>query len=515
MGQGKHRPVKLLPERRKYLIRNVRGIPSEAVLRRCEALLLMLPAGESSELERWPFGAVVGRERARIPRSAGGVWTASLPNARATRLVVGELPRAADAFQQLTLAARVVREVVALEPRTVALGAVARGAPDPAPAAALLSALLAATEAQPQQKSRPPRAWQPAEVLVCGPTDVATTLAVEDGAHLARWLTALPPNVLYPGSYRRALKTLAARFGWRMQVYTEAALKRLGAGAFIAVARGSRRRDAALVRLQYRPRAGQRAGRPVALLGKGICFDTGGHNLKSAKSMLDMHIDMAGSAVAVGALAALSASHFPRPVDAWLALAENRIGPAAYTQQDVLTAANGTTIQVTHTDAEGRLVLADSLALASRTAPAGIVDFATLTGACVYALTERLSGAFTNRPALREVLERAGARSGERVHAFPMPADFDQDLDSPVADVVQCLLDGKGDHIYAARFLSRFVGAGIPWAHIDLSSAARTGGLAHVTRPLTGFGVRFAVALLADAEFHRALRAPPAAAARA
>jgi leucyl aminopeptidase len=296
-----------------------------------------------------------------------------------------------------------------------------------------------------------------------------------------------------------------------MRVYGEAALRRLGAGAFTAVARGSVRRDAALVRLEYRPRGrGAPRAAPIALLGKGICFDTGGHNLKSAKSMLDMHIDMAGSAVVVGALAALTAIDYPRPVDAWLALAENRIGPAAYTQQDVVTAANGTTIQVTHTDAEGRMVLADSLALASRSSPSLIVDFATLTGACVYALTERLSGAFTNRPQLRELLERAGARSGERVHAFPTPSDFDQDLDSPVADTVQCLIDGKGDHIYAARFLSHFVGAGIPWAHIDLSSASRPGGLAHVPRPLTGFGVRFTLALLADPDLHRALRRSPA-----
>ena len=152
------------------------------------------------------------------------------------------------------------------------------------------------------------------------------------------------------------------------------------------------------------------------------------------------------------------------------------------------------------------MVLADTLALASRTAPVCILDFATLTGACVYALTERLSGVFTNRPALREFLEAAGTRSGERVWGFPMPPDFDQDLDSPVADVVQCLLEGKGDHIYAARFLSRFVGKGIPWAHVDLSSASRPGGLAHVTSTLTGFGVRLTLALLADDEFHRALK---------
>ncbi len=508
MGQGKARPVKLLPERRKSLIRQVSAIPSESQLRRCEAVLMLLAPGADAALGRWPGGAALRRERARRPRAAGSVWSALLPGAAPTRVVVGELPAGADAFQQLSLAARVVRDGLAQEPRRVALGAPTTGRPDPSPPGALLAALLAATEGQPQQKSRPARTFQPAEVLVCGPTDVATALAVEDGAHLARWLTALPPNVLFPGSYRRALKALAARHGWRMQVYSEAALRRLGAGAFVAVASGSRRRDAALVRLQYRPRgAARRGGRPIALLGKGICFDTGGHNLKSAKSMLDMHIDMAGSAVAVGALAALTASGYPRPVDAWLALAENRIGPAAYTQQDVLTAANGTTIQVTHTDAEGRMVLADSLALASRTAPACIIDFATLTGACVYALTERLSGAFTNRPGLRALLERAGERSGERLHAFPMPADFDQDLDSPVADVVQCLIDGKGDHIYAARFLSRFVGSGIPWAHIDLSSAMRTGGLAHVARPITGFGVRLAVALLADEEFHRALGA--------
>jgi leucyl aminopeptidase len=507
--------VKLLPERRKYLIRNARASPSAGVLGRADALLLMLPAEAAGELSRWPFGAALARERARQPRSAAQVWSATLPTARATRAVIGELGHGADAFQQLSLAARMVRELAALEPRSVAL-ACAGPASDPAPVAALLSALLAATESQPQLKSRKPRSWQPHQLIVCGAADAGATLAVEDGAHLARWLTALPPNVLYPASYRRALATLARRHGWRMRVYGEAALRRLGAGAFTAVARGSLRRDAALVRLEYRPRAGRGAGRepPIALLGKGICFDTGGHNLKSAKSMLDMHIDMAGSAVAVGALAALTATGYPRPVDAWLALAENRVGPAAYTQQDVVTAVNGTTIQVTHTDAEGRMVLADSLALASRSGPALILDFATLTGACVYALTERMSGAFTNRPQLREVLERAGSHSGERVHAFPTPADFDQDLDSPIADTVQCLLDGKGDHIYAARFLSRFVTAGIPWAHIDLSSASRAGGLAHVPRTLTGFGVRFTLALLADPELHRALKRPRAARGR-
>ena len=504
--------MKLLPERRKYLIRNVPGAPSAALVRRSDALLLIVPAGAATPFTGLLYADALHRERARLPRAPGSSWSLTLPTPRGARVVVGELAEDAEAFQRLTLAAQMVRELVAVEPRVVvgaALRAGGGGSDDPAAVGALLAALLAATESRPTAKSKPPRAWQPTELVLAGPLDIATALAVEDGAHLARWLTALPPSVLFPASYRRALATLARRHGWRMTVLNERALKRLGAGAFTAVARGSRDRDAALVRLEYRPKKRPRAGaaaRTIALVGKGICFDTGGHNIKSAKSMYDMHIDMAGSAVAVGALAALAASDYPGPVDAWLAIAENRIGPNAYTQQDVVTAANGVTIQVAHTDAEGRMVLADTLALASRTKPACIIDFATLTGACVYALTERLSGVFTNEPKLRDLLEAAGTRSGERVWGFPMPKDFDQDLDSPVADIVQCLLDGKGDHIYAARFLSRFVGPGIPWAHVDLSSASRTGGLAHVTSTLTGFGVRLTLALLADDEFHRALQ---------
>jgi leucyl aminopeptidase len=499
--------MKLLPESRKYLIENAAAAPSAALLRRVDALLLLMAAGSADRLAALPQGGALARERARLPRAAGSVWSTALAGPSATRVVVGELASDADAYQQLALAARMVQVLAAAEPARVALASVAAGAADPAPVGALLAALLAATESRPAQKSKPVRGWQPARIVVCGAVDTATATAIETGAHLARWLTALPSNVLFPGSYRRALATLARRHGWRMRVYSESALRRLGAGAYTAVTRGSRDRDAALVHLEYRPRGTRRsAERPVALVGKGLCFDTGGHNIKSAKSMFDMHTDMAGSAVAVGALEALTLGAYPGPVDAWLALAENRIGPDAYTQQDVVTAVNGTTIQVTHTDAEGRMVLADTLALASRTKPACIIDFATLTGACVYALTERMSGVFTNRAALRMLLEDAGTRSGERVWSFPMPADFDQDLDSPTADVVQCLLDGKGDHIYAARFLSRFVAAGIPWAHVDLSSASRPGGLAHVTSTVTGFGVRFVVALLADPDFHRALR---------
>jgi leucyl aminopeptidase len=157
---------------------------------------------------------------------------------------------------------------------------------------------------------------------------------------------------------------------------------------------------------------------------------------------------------------------------------------------------NGTTIQVIHTDAEGRMVLADTLSLAATKKPRAIIDYATLTGACVYALTERYSGAFTNRLETRDRIESAGAASGERVWCFPMDPDFDTDLDSTVADVLQCAVDGKGDHILAARFLNRFVPRQIPWLHIDLSAGSRSGGLAHIATDITGFGVRFTLELI-------------------
>jgi leucyl aminopeptidase len=291
--------------------------------------------------------------------------------------------------------------------------------------------------------------------------------------------------------YAKAMRMLARKEGWRYSFMTEAHLRRAGAGAFLAVARANEHRGAGIVKLSYRP---NRKNAPrVALVGKGICFDTGGINLKSHKSMYTMHEDMMGSAVAVGTLLALTRLRAPFAVDCWLALTENEIGPRAYRPQEVVTAANGVTIQVAHSDAEGRMVLADTLALASRERPDTMLDFATLTGACVVALTERMSGVFTNREPWRTELEQAGRQSGERVWSFPMDDDFDSDLDSHIADVLQCTPDSKGDHILAARFLSRFVGKDIGWVHVDLASSNRTGGLAHIPTDVTGFGVRFAV----------------------
>ena len=432
------------------------------------------------------------------PRAAGGVRSATLANRRQTLIVLGYLGGNAGAFERLSLAGRMLKEVAARNPESIGLAAPGAGAAARGALEALLAAALVQAFPLPSYRAAGAagRRLRRIALLEGGTPDVRYASAVAGGTNLARWLTALPPNVLDARSYRSALARLARSHGLTLRWLDERALRAAGAGAFLAVASGNGERGAGIAHLRYRPRR-RRTRRPdIALIGKGILFDTGGVNLKTHRSMLDMHTDMSGSAVALATLIALSELRAPLAADAWLAITENRIGPAAYRPQEVVRAANGVTIQVIHTDAEGRMVLADTLALAGRTRPHLMMDFATLTGACVYSLTERMSGVFTNRPQLAATLAAAGSASGERVWNFPNEPDYDSDLESKVADIQQCALEGKGDHILATRFLSRFVPEDCAWVHVDLSSATRSGGLAHVGTDVTGFGVRFALELI-------------------
>lgn len=330
--------------------------------------------------------------------------------------------------------------------------------------------------------------------------------ALAAGNRLCRELTAAPANMLTPALYRGRLRELARAEGWQFGELDTVRLTRMGAGAFMAVARGSHQADAAIVHLVYdgRPtRNGRRSGRTVALVGKGICFDTGGHNLKKDTSMHTMHTDMNGSAVAVGTLLAVSRLGLPVRLDVWLAIAQNHLSPEAYTQNEVVTALDGTTIEIVHTDAEGRLVLADTLTLASRAKPDEIIDFATLTGSMWIALGSRFSGVLSNRDEFAARAVAAGAATGERVVAFPMPADYDEALESTVADVKQCVLEsGDADHILAARLLQRFVND-VPWLHVDLSAVTHRGGLGAVGTEITGFGVALALELVSSPSARR------------
>jgi leucyl aminopeptidase len=211
--------------------------------------------------------------------------------------------------------------------------------------------------------------------------------------------------------------------------------------------------------------------------------------------MAGMHEDMNGSAVALGILLAATRAQLPVAIDCWLALAQNHISPRAYKQNDVVTALNGTTIEIVHTDAEGRMVLSDTLTLAAREKPDLIVDFATLTGSMHVALGDRYSGFFATADDIARRALEAADKSGERLCRFPMDDDYDDALDSPVADVKQCTLEGGADHILAARLLKRFT-EDRPWIHMDLSGSSCKGGLGAVATDVTGFGVAWGFALL-------------------
>jgi leucyl aminopeptidase len=315
------------------------------------------------------------------------------------------------------------------------------------------------------------------------------------GNALCRQLTITPPNELTPTIYREKIAALAKVQGWKHEEFDMPALKKMGAGAFYAVGQGSEPQDAAIVHLTYAPKE---AKKHIALVGKGICFDTGGHNIKPAKYMQGMHEDMNGSAVTLGILLAVTQQQLPVKIDCWLAIAQNHIGPLAYKQNDVVTALNGMSIEIVHTDAEGRMVLADTLTLASREKPDVILDFATLTGSMISALGDRMSGIISNRPELACKAVGAGNAAGERIVAFPYDDDYESDLDSDIADIKQCTLEGGADHIHAARFLGKFIENDVAWLHTDLSSANRKGGLGAVQSDTNGFGVGFGLELIRD-----------------
>ncbi len=472
-----------------------------------DQLLVILPAKPArSEFGKLPQGAKIQAVYRKHAPGSTPAFSTRAANKRQTLIVGGTLGADATTFEQLTLGRKLV--AAATDQRAGVLGICAIGF-DTATQAAIvrnvLAAALAAAFRLPAFK-RKPDAETIRSIRLVGldeKVDTRRLSAEARGNNLARWLTTLPPNLLDADRYTTLVRTMAKDNGWQFKRFGTRELGKLGCGAFLAVAQGNDDDSASIVRLRYRPGA-KSARADLALVGKGIIFDTGGTNLKPFEFMLDMHADMQGSAVALGTFVAISALGLPIAVDCWLALSENRTGPRAYKSQDVVTAANGKTIQTIHTDAEGRMVLADTLVLASRDKPGMIFDFATLTGSCIRALTTRYSGIFTNKAQLHDALVAVGNTSGERVWPFPIGKEFMEDLKSDTADFQQCSVKGIGDHILAASFLAEFVENDIPWVHIDLGAGHRQGGLAHVASRFTGFGVRYTMSAVLDENLFKA-----------
>ncbi len=473
------------------------GFPKITVAARSqgEHVLYLLPSGKRLPADlpgRGFWQKLFKRRDAKIEELAKSPVAADLPDGVRAALVMIDTKR--SRFERLTALRKAVMLLLDESPKILDIAPL--GVADDILGDALYVALVNGVPLPVQKKSIPAALKE--IVLPRRPAGSDFCLALARANWLARELTVLPPNRLDPSAYRQRLRTLAKEKKFAIEEYDFSRLKKMGAGAFCAVAQGSRDENggegggAAIVRLSWRP---QRAAKTLALVGKGICYDTGGHNLKPAKHMAGMHEDMAGSAVALAILCAAAELGLPIAIDCWLAIARNHLSPAAYAQGDVVTALDGTTIEVVHTDAEGRMVLADTLALAIREKPQLMIDFATLTGSMTTALGTRYSGVFASSDDLAARAVAAGRESGERVCVFPQDEDYGAALDSKVADIKQCTLEGDADHILATRFLGRFVGK-TPWLHVDLSAANCRGGLGAVATDATGFGVSWGVALL-------------------
>lgn len=299
-------------------------------------------------------------------------------------------------------------------------------------------------------------------------SNVERATAVSEGVVLARDLTNEPPSVLTPSALARRAEEIADVSGLQAHVFGPEELEKGAFGGILGVSKGSRR-SPRLIHLIYKPEAP--AGK-VALVGKGITFDSGGLSLKDAKSMETMKTDMAGAAAVLGVMSCLTRLDLPVEVHAFVPTSENMPGGDAIRPGDVITHRGGRTTEVMNTDAEGRLVLGDAIAYAGEHDFDAIVDVATLTGAIMVALGRKASGVFSNDDDLREEIVRAGKSAGERMWPMPLYQDYISDLDSEVADLKNSGARWGGS-IIAALFLERFVPEGTPWAHLDIAGAAR------------------------------------------
>ncbi|MFZ4574100.1 MAG: leucyl aminopeptidase family protein [Phycisphaerales bacterium] len=316
-------------------------------------------------------------------------------------------------------------------------------------------------------------------------------LALAESTNIARTLSQTPPNIATPAFMARAAQKLARELGLKCTVMEGDALERERMAGHLNVGKASENKPC-IVRLEYTPKGGGK-GKPAVLIGKTMCYDTGGLSLKVNNGMVGMKRDKDGGCAVLGAMHAIATVIKPRrKVVAFLAAAENSISDEAYRPDDVITYRNGVTVEVTNTDAEGRLVLADVLCWAcEKEGPAFIVDIATLTGGVVIALGSSFAGMFCEDDKLRAKVEAASAASGERVWRLPMHAEYRDMMKSPVADIVNSNPNRKAAPAQGAAFLSYFVDDKIPWCHLDIAGvhATEKNAGAFIEGP-TGWGVR-------------------------
>tara|TARA_Y100000591_G_scaffold327630_1_gene352503 strand:- start:395 stop:1849 length:1455 start_codon:yes stop_codon:yes gene_type:complete len=312
--------------------------------------------------------------------------------------------------------------------------------------------------------------------------------ALEEGTFYARDLVSEPGNILHPDEYAKRLSSLK-RDGLKVSIYDQKKLKKLGMNALLGVGQGSVR-GSYLVTMEWN--GAKNNSKPLAFVGKGVCFDTGGYSLKPAKFMEDMTYDMAGSAAVVGLMKNLALRKAKINAVGVVGLVENMVSGNAQRPGDIVKSYSGKTIEILNTDAEGRLVLADALTFTEeKFKPKFIIDLATLTGAIIVCLGSEYAGLFSNNDDLSKKIFNAGEKVAEKVWRMPLHKNYDKLMNSKNADVQNINYVGGAGSTTAAQFLQRFILNKTPWAHLDIAGMAfsKYGGALN-SRGATGFGVR-------------------------
>ena len=320
--------------------------------------------------------------------------------------------------------------------------------------------------------------------------------ALEEGTFFARDLVSEPGNILHPDEYSKRIKLLK-KFGLKINIYDDKKLKKLGMNALLGVGQGSIR-GSYLVTMEWN--GSKNKSKPLAFVGKGVCFDTGGISLKPAKFMEDMTYDMAGSATVVGLMKTLALRKAKINAVGVVGLVENMIGGNAQRPGDIVKSYSGKTIEILNTDAEGRLVLADALTFTEKKfKPKFMVDLATLTGAIIVSLGSEYAGLFSNDDKLSKQLLEAGDKVEEKLWRMPLHKNFDKLINSKNADMQNINYVGGAGSTTAAQFLQRFVLNKTPWAHLDIAGMAfsKYGGALN-SGGATGYGVRLLNKLIED-----------------
>ena len=319
---------------------------------------------------------------------------------------------------------------------------------------------------------------------------------VVEGVSLTRELVTEPANIIYPETFVERVKASLEGSGVEIDVLTRAQMQKLGMGALLGVAQGSIR-EARLLVLRWNGAA--KGKQPVAFVGKGVTFDTGGISIKPAAGMEAMKWDMGGAGAVAGALKALALRKAKANIVGICGLVENMPGGNAQRPGDVVTTMSGQTVEVINTDAEGRLVLADAVTYVQKNyKPAAIVDLATLTGAILISLGHEWAGLFSNNEELAAELTKAANESGDKLWRMPLAEPFDRLIDSPIADMKN-VGPREGGSITAAQFIQRFIENGLKWAHIDMAGKAWSDKPSSTyEKGATGFGVRLLDQFVAD-----------------